>query len=329
MLIDEVKIKLRGGKGGDGRVAFNRNKGERGPTGGNGGNGGSVYLEGTSNLSALNKFRFKKEFSAEDGVDGKNKILDGKNGKDLILKVPVGTVAHNLDIAGDRHVCSPRCVEIIRNEEKILVAKGGKGGKGNYFFRSSINTTPKEFEKGKAGEQFDFLLELRLIADVGLIGLPSAGKSSLLNILTKANVKVAAYPFTTLEPNLGDFYGLVLADIPGLIEGASSGKGLGIKFLRHIKRTRVLIHCLSSESENLLKDYRIIKGELKKYALNLTKKKEYLFLTKTDLIAKKEIEGKIKELKKINPQVLAVSVYDEESIEKVKKLLREIKGDYK
>jgi len=317
MLIDEVKIKLRGGKGGDGRVAFNKNKGEKGPTGGDGGNGGSVYLKGTSNLTALNKFRFKKEFLAEDGVDGKNKILEGKRGKDLILKVPIGTIAHNLDTGRD--------LEVVRDEEKVLVARGGKRGRGNYFFRSSTNTTPKEFEEGKKGEGFDFLLELRLIADVGLIGLPSAGKSSLLNILTKANVKVAAYPFTTLEPNLGDFYGLIIADIPGLIEGASSGKGLGIRFLRHIKRTRILIHCVSSESKNLLNDYNAIKNELKKYEASLLKKREYIFLTKTDLISEKEIEEKMKELKKINPNVLAVSICNEKNIERVKKLLGEIK----
>lgn len=317
MIIDEVKIKLRGGNGGNGCVAFNKNKGEKGPTGGDGGDGGDIYLEGTSNLTALNKFRFKKEFLAEDGVDGKNKILHGKNGRDLILKVPVGTVAHNLDRGKD--------LEIVKDGEKVLIAMGGRGGRGNYFFRSPINTTPKEFEEGKNGEQFNFVLELRLIADVGLIGLPSAGKSSLLNALTKANVKVAAYPFTTLEPNLGDFYGLIIADIPGLIEGASSGKGLGIKFLRHIKRTKILIHCLSAESENSLIDYKTIRNELEKYEPALLKKQEYIFLTKIDLLDEKELKEKIKELKKINPNVLAVSVYDEDSIEEVRKLLREIK----
>ena len=321
MLIDEVKIKLQGGSGGSGCVAFNKNKGEKGPTGGDGGNGGSVYLEGTSNLTALNKFRFKKEFSAEDGVDGKNKILEGKKGEDLVLKVPVGTIAHNLDTGRD--------LEIVKDGEKILVARGGRRGRGNYFFRSSTNTTPKEFEEGGNGKSFDFLLELRLIADVGLIGLPSAGKSSLLNALTKADVKVAAYPFTTLEPNLGDFYGLIIADIPGLIEGAAAGKGLGIRFLRHVKRTKILIHCISSESENLLKDYQAIKNELKKYELSLAKKQEYIFLTKIDLLSEKKIEEKIKELKKINPNVLAVSVYDEDSIGEVKKLFGKIKKNAK
>ena len=318
MIVDEIKIKVSGGKGGDGCVAFNKNKGEKGPTGGDGGKGGSVYLEGISNLTALNKFRFKKEFLADDGVDGRNKLLEGAKGKDLVLKVPIGTVAHNLD--------RKKNVEIIKVGEKILIAKGGKRGRGNWHFRSSINTTPRECEKGREGERFDFLLELRMIANVGFIGLPSAGKSSLLNALTKANVKVAAYHFTTLEPNLGDYYGMIIADIPGLIEGASTGKGLGIKFLRHIKRTKILIHCISCESENIEKDYRIIKEELKKYELALARKKEYIFLTKTDLASEKEVKEKMKELKKISPDVLAISIYDEKSLGKVRKLLNKIKN---
>ena len=318
MIVDEIKIKVSGGKGGDGCVAFNKNKGEKGPTGGDGGKGGSVYLEGISNLTALNKFRFKKEFLADDGVDGRNKLLEGAKGKDLVLKVPIGTVAHNLD--------RKKNVEIIKVGEKILIAKGGKRGRGNWHFRSSINTTPRECEKGREGERFDFLLELRMIADVGFIGLPSAGKSSLLNALTKANVKVAAYHFTTLEPNLGDYYGMIIADIPGLIKGASTGKGLGIKFLRHIKRTKILIHCISCESENIEKDYRIIKEELKKYELALARKKEYIFLTKTDLAIEKEVKEKMKELKKISPDVLAISIYDEKSLGEVRKLLNKIKN---
>ena len=318
MIVDEIKINVSGGKGGDGCVAFNKNKGEKGPTGGDGGKGGSVYLEGISNLTALNKFRFKKEFLADDGVDGRNKLLEGAKGKDLVLKVPIGTVAHNLD--------RKKNVEIIKVGEKILIAKGGKRGRGNWHFRSSINTTPRECEKGREGERFDFLLELRMIADVGFIGLPSAGKSSLLNALTKANVKVAAYHFTTLEPNLGDYYGMIIADIPGLIKGASTGKGLGIKFLRHIKRTKILIHCISCESENIEKDYRIIKEELKKYELALARKKEYIFLTKTDLAIEKEVKEKMKELKKISPDVLAISIYDEKSLGEVRKLLNKIKN---
>ncbi|MCK4592808.1 Obg family GTPase CgtA [Candidatus Parcubacteria bacterium] len=318
MIVDEIQVKVLGGKGGDGYVAFNKNKGEKGPTGGDGGNGGSVYLEGVSNLTALNKFRFKKEFSAGDGVDGKNKLLEGARGKDLILKVPTGTVAHNLDTGKN--------IELVNVGEKIMIAKGGKRGRGNWHFRSPVNTTPKECEKGIEGKHFNFLLELRMIADVGFIGLPSAGKSSLLNALTKAKVKTAAYHFTTLEPNLGNYYGLILADIPGLIEGASAGKGLGIKFLRHIKRTKILIHCISCESENIKKDYKIIKEELKKYELALARKKEYIFLTKTDLVSAKEIKEKMKELKKISPNTLAVSIYDEKSLGEIRKLLNGIKS---
>lgn len=318
MIVDEIQIKVLGGKGGDGYVAFNKNKGEKGPTGGDGGNGGSVYLEGVSNLTALNKFRFKKEFSAGDGVNGKNKLLEGAKGKDLILKVPVGLVAHNLDTGKN--------IELVNVGEKIMIAKGGKRGRGNWHFRSSRNTTPRECEKGIEGKHFNFLLELRMIADVGFIGLPSAGKSSLLNVLTKANVKTAAYHFTTLEPNLGNYYGLILADIPGLIEGASKGKGLGTKFLRHLKRTKILIHCISCESEDIKKDYKIIKEELKEYATIVARKKEYILLTKTDLASEKEVKEKIKELKKISPNVLAISIFDKKSLEEVKKLLNTIKS---
>lgn len=317
MIVDEIKIKVSGGKGGDGCVVFDRSKFSQGPSGGSGGNGGNVYFEGVSNLAALNKLRYKKYFGAEKGENGKAKLLDGARGKDIIIKVPIGTVVHNLD--------SRKNIEITRVGEKVIVARGGSGGKGNWHFRSSTNTTPMEFEKGTSGEQLNLFLELRMIADVGLIGLPSAGKSSLLNALTKAEAKVAAYPFTTLEPNLGDYYGLIIADIPGLIEGASAGKGLGTKFLRHIKRTRVLIHCVSSESEGLLKDYKIIRDELEKYEKSLARKKEYVFLTKADLISEKEKKRKIKELEKISSNVMAVSVYDEESLKIVKELLNKIK----
>lgn len=317
MIVDEIKIQIKGGKGGDGLVAFSKIKNEKGPTGGDGGHGGNVYIEGISNLSALNKFRFKKEFFAGDGVDGKTKLLEGARGENLILKVPVGTVAHNLDNGKD--------FEIMKVGEKILLARGGKRGKGNWHFRSSINTTPRECEEGQEGQSFNFILELRMIADIGFIGLPSAGKSSLLNALTRANAKTAAYHFTTLEPNLGDYYGMILADIPGLIEGASEGKGLGIKFLRHIKRTKILIHCISSESENVEKDYKIIKKELKEYETDIARKKEYIFLTKIDTIDEKEVAKKIKELKKISPNILPVSIYDEESLNKVRQLLNKIK----
>lgn len=318
MLVDDVTIRVIAGNGGRGAVAFNKNMLSLGPAGGSGGSGGSIYFGGISDLSALNKFRFKKELTADNGQDGRPQFNDGTTGEDLVLLVPVGTVIHNLE-AGTKS-------EIVKIGEKILVAKGGHGGKGNFLFRSPTNTSPKRFQFGLPGEKFTLRLELKLIADVGLIGFPNAGKSSLLNELTNAKSRVANYAFTTLEPNLGVYYELILADLPGLIEGASSGKGLGIKFLRHIERTKVLFHCISSESKNLAKDYKTIRKELKTYNPALLKKAEYLFLTKTDVLDKKNLKKKAAILKKINPKVIPVSIYDFNSIEKIKKILNKISG---
>lgn len=317
MIVDEVKIKISAGKGGDGLVAFDRSKFSQGPSGAAGGNGGNVYLEGVSNLNALSQFRFTKDFAAKDGEGGKSKRLDGAKGEDLVLKIPVGTVVHNLTTGKD--------LEVVSVGQRLLLAKGGQGGRGNWYFRSSTNVTPKEFERGTLGDNFDIVFELQLIADVGLIGLPNAGKSSLINLLTRAGSKVAPYAFTTLEPVLGAFFDIVIADIPGLIEGAATGKGLGDKFLRHIKRTKVLFHCISAESENLIQDYKIIREELEKYDADLGKKKEYVLLTKTDLVDVAEIKKKVKELKKLNSEVYSLSIYDEKSIEKIKHLLSKIK----
>jgi GTPase len=316
MITDEVKIKLRAGRGGDGVVAFNKTKMSLGPTGGRGGNGGNVYLEGVSDITALNKYKSNREYFAQDGKNGKSDRSSGHEGKDLVLTVPIGSVLHD--------VKSGKEFEITQPGEKILAAEGGLGGRGNFFFRSPRNTTPKEFEFGKPGEEFEFAVELRLIADIGLIGLPNAGKSSLLNELTNANVKVANYSFTTLEPNLGVLEDLVIADIPGLIEGASLGKGLGIKFLKHIRRTKILVHCVSAESRDPKRDYKIVRKELKDFAKELIEKKEILLLTKSDLVSADVLKKKISILKKINPEVLSVSIHDWDSLKSLSEKLMEI-----
>ena len=316
MLIDDVTIKVRAGDGGKGAVAFNKNLMSLGPAGGSGGNGGSVYFEGISDLSSLGQFRYKKEIRAENGGDGRGQFNDGADGADLVLKVPVGTVIKNKKTGEES--------EILNIGQKIQVAKGGHGGKGNFLFRSPKLTTPKRFQEGLPGEEFALRLELKLIADVGLIGLPNAGKSSLLNELTEARNKVANYAFTTLEPNLGVYYNLILADIPGLIEGASLGKGLGIKFLRHVERTKILFHLISVESENPAKDYKTVRKELRVYNKDMMKKPEYLFLSKSDMIPIEKVKKKIAILRKLNKNAIPISIHDWDSLEKVKKILNVI-----
>jgi len=316
MLIDDVKIKIIAGHGGRGAVAFNKTKMNLGPAGANGGRGGSIFLEGISNIDALNQFRFKKKIEAQNGENGKTQFNDGKSGKDLIVKVPIGTVVTDL--------ATGKSVEIINIGERILMAMGGKGGKGNLNFRSSTNTTPMQYGVGLPGEERALRLELKLIADVGLIGLPNVGKSSLLNTLTNAQSRVANYPFTTLNPNLGVYFELILADIPGLIEGASAGKGLGIKFLRHVERTKTLFHLISSESQDPMKDYHVIRRELGAYNKELLEKQEYVFICKSDLVDKVELKKKLGELKKIRVKAIPVSIIDDESMKNVEVILREL-----
>jgi len=316
MLIDDITIKIFGGDGGKGIVAFNKNVMTLGPTGGNGGKGGNVCVKGVSDLDALNQFRFKKEIKAENGQDGRSQFRDGHNGKDVIINLPIGTVIHNLT--------KKRKQEILFLNEIIVIAKGGQGGKGNFLFRSSKNTSPMQFEEGTKGEKFEARLELKFIADIGLIGLPNSGKTSLLNKLTNAKGKVANYKFTTLEPSLGVYYELILADIPGIIEGAAEGKGLGIKFLRHIERTKTLFHLISSESESVIDDYFVIRNELKKHNSLLLEKKEYVFLSKSDLVNKKEIKNKINLLKEKKITAIPFSIYDENSLKTIKNILNKI-----
>jgi GTP-binding protein len=316
MIVDDIKITVEAGHGGRGIVAFSKIKGEKGPMGGNGGMGGNVFLEGVADLGALRQFRFKKDYYANNGENGKSGLHDGANAEDLILQVPVGTVCHNLT--------NQKNIEITKIGQREMVAMGGKGGKGNWFFRSSTNTSPKEFQEGKAGEHFELRLELKMIADVGLVGLPNVGKSSLLNELTRANAKVANYPFTTLEPNLGAYYDLILADIPGLIEGASTGKGLGIKFLRHIERTKVLFHLISADSLNPLSDYKTVRCELETYGDLLLKKPEYIFLSRSDLVEADVILKIKEEFKKIGKEAAAISTTEPKSIETVKEILNNL-----
>ena len=319
MLVDEVEIKINAGKGGDGTVAFNKNLLSLGPTGGSGGKGGDVYFQGVSDIGALRRFRFQKEFWAEKGKDGRPQFLDGADGEDLYLLVPVGTVVCNLE--------NKESFEISKIGEKKIVAKGGKGGKGNFLFRSSTRTSPKKFTYGKEGDAFRFRLELKLIADVGLIGLPNVGKSSLLNEITNAKSKVANYAFTTLEPALGVCGNLIIADIPGLIEGASSGKGLGTKFLRHIERTKILFHFISADSDSPLDDYDTVRKELEAKNKKLVEKEEYIIISKKDTVSEKSIQDTINKLKEKNSKVIAVSVIDEESIKEVSKILSKIEKE--
>ncbi|MEK7477871.1 MAG: GTPase ObgE [Patescibacteria group bacterium] len=316
MLIDEVIIKVEAGHGGRGGVSFNRIKMALGPDGGNGGRGGSISFVGVPNLNALEQFRFKKDIRASDGKPGRGHFVDGEDGKNLVLSVPVGTVIRNLTTDASR--------EIVQISEEVIVARGGWGGKGNFKFRSSINTRPKEFQPGLAGEAYELKLELKLIADVGFVGLPNIGKSTLLNLLTRAKAKVANYQFTTLEPNLGVFYDLILADIPGLIAGAAVGKGLGHKFLKHIERTKVLFHFIAADSSHIAEDYKIIRAELDAYNSELTKKTECLILTRSDEVKPEALKKILTGAKKLNKNVIAISAYDDESLDQVKKILNRL-----
>ena len=316
MLIDDVTIRLSGGHGGRGAVAFNNVLMSQGPTGADGGTGGSIYFEGTSSLDGLLQFQFTKEVAAENGENGKKQFRDGRGGTDTTLQIPVGTVVTNQETGEVR--------EITKVGERIIAVKGGWGGRGNFKFRSSKNVSPREFEEGKPGEEFTYRLELKLIADVGLVGLPNAGKSSLLNELTRAQSKVANYPFTTLEPALGVYYDIILADIPGLIEGAASGRGLGTKFLRHIERTATLFHLVSAESEDPLSDYRVVRAELEKYSAALGAKDEHVFLSKSDSSSPEDLAAKIEAFRAAGIAAEPISIIDKSELQPVVRVLQEL-----
>jgi GTP-binding protein len=309
--VDEAKIHAESGKGGDGVIRWLRTKesARGGPSGGDGGRGGDVILVGVRDLAALAHYRYEKKFHAENGEAGKGELKHGANGVDVLLKVPVGTFARIVQ-TGDEY-------EITKEDEQIVLFRGGKGGLGNARFKSSTNQNPFQQTLGKGGKGGDIELTLKIIADAGLIGLPNAGKSSLLNALTRAKSKVGVYPFTTLEPNLGEFYGYILADIPGLIEGASSGRGLGIKFLKHVERTGILLHLVSADQDDLLAAYKEVHKEIKLFGHGLEKKREIIILSKIDLVSPLMCETKMQLLAhETGREVLTVSVEDPATLKK-------------
>jgi len=308
MLIDHVTLQIKAGKGGDGVVRWRREKGIPfgGPAGGDGGRGGDVFFRVVRDIQALAVYKHKKEWDAPEGEMGQKRSMHGSDAKDLFLEIPLGSVIYNREY--DKHY-------EFMEEGDFIVLRGGKGGLGNENFKSSTNRTPEEFTKGEPGEFATFDIELKLIADAGLIGLPNAGKSSLLNAFTRAGAKIGDYPFTTLEPNLGAYFGYVLADIPGLIEGASEGKGLGHKFLRHITRTHALVHLVSAENDDVALAYTTIRKELGAFDPTLIKRDEIVVLSKIDTIDEDTLKTKIKELEKVSKKkVVTLSLYQDDTV---------------
>jgi len=328
-MIDRARITIRAGNGGDGIVHFRRAKFQpkAGPDGGDGGKGGNFYIQADANLSTLDDYAHKQKFQAEDGQPGGGEVCSGAKGEHVTIKVPVGTLVKLTSDNGEL-----RILDFDEDGMKVLVAKGGRGGRGNYQFRSSTNQTPQQSTPGEMAEIFEVEMDLKLLADVGLIGLPNAGKSTLLSVLSNARPKIANYPFTTLEPNLGvaNVKGkkIVIADIPGLIEGASEGKGLGVQFLRHVERTKILVHVISvtlnsfqgrSDEEGSMlnqvqhdniqiwKDYMTVRNELKKFGNGLDEKKEIVVVNKIDMVSEKEVAEILKTFKKKKIVVLPIS----------------------
>ncbi len=319
--LDQVKIYIKAGNGGDGSPSFRREKFIEfgGPDGGDGGKGGSVILKAEQNLNTLIDYRYQQHHKAKRGENGAGQNRTGKSGDNLILKVPLGTQVFEEDN-------KTLIFDFTKIGEEFVVANGGKGGLGNTRFKSSTNRAPRKFTKGTLGEEYIVWLQLKTIADIGIIGLPNAGKSSLLASVTNANPKIANYQFTTLNPNLGvasyDNKEITIADIPGLIEGAHKGTGLGIKFLKHIERCKSLLHLIDITNDDLKKNYQQVKNELKKYSSKLNKKKELIVLNKTDLIEEKEVKKIIKNFKKnIKSEVISLSTLDKGSVSKIKSKL--------
>ena len=319
--LDQVKIFIKAGDGGSGSPSFRREKFIEfgGPDGGDGGKGGSVILKSERNLNTLIDYRYQQHFKAQRGGDGKGKKMTGKGGENLYLKVPVGTQVFEEDN-------KTLIYDFRKNNDEFVVASGGKGGFGNTKFKSSTNRAPKKFTKGIKGEEFWVWLQLKTIADIGIIGLPNAGKSSLLASMTSATPKIANYKFTTLNPNLGvavyDDKEITLADIPGLIEGAHSGVGLGIKFLKHIERCKTLLHLIDINEEDLVSSYKQVRNELKSYGKELIKKKEIIVFNKIDLLQKNNIDKKVKDFEiKIKKKTFKMSTIQSRSVSNIKSKL--------
>ena len=319
--LDQAKIYLKAGDGGSGSAGFRREKFIEfgGPDGGDGGHGGSIVFTADKNLNTLIDFRFKQHFKAESGQNGMGKKKTGKNGKDLILKVPVGTQIFEEDN-------NTLIEDLTTSDQKIIIANGGKKGLGNVRFKSSTNRSPRKKTDGSKGESFWVWLQLKVIADIGIIGMPNSGKSSLLSVLTSAKPKIANYPFTTINPNLGVAYynnkEITLADIPGLIEGAHEGVGLGDKFLRHIERCKNILHLIDITNDNLIENYSKVRKELLKYSSKLTKKKEIVVFNKIDMASNDEINEKVNIFsKKIKNKIYKISALKHKGIVDIKRAL--------
>ncbi len=318
--IDEVVIHAKAGNGGNGVVRWRHEKFIEfaGPGGGDGGRGGNVIVEAVADRTALLAYRNKKKFKALNGEDGKRNGMKGGDQDDLILYVPTGSVVTRKDTG--------EVFEFLKEGERTILLKGGRGGYGNEHFKGSKNVTPKEHTDGKPGEESDLHIELRLIADVGIVGLPNAGKTTLLNALTGTHAKVGDYPFTTLDPCIGVFQKYIFADIPGLIEGASKGRGLGHKFLRHIQRTRLILQAISAERDSVIEDFNVVSKELEQFDKEIIRKKQVILITKADTVSKADLSRIIEQAERLRHPVLSVSVLDDASVkalgDEIVKILR-------
>ena len=312
MFVDELEIYAKAGNGGDGVVRWSHQKFRPmdGPSGGNGGNGGDVFVRAVRDLNILSKYTGSKKFIAKDGEAGRKDSEWGKGSSDLYIDVPIGSVVTDMTRG--------LVYELFEEGAAECILKGGRGGLGNVHFKSSINRSPVESTEGKPGEDSNFKIELSIVADVGLIGLPNAGKSTLLNACTNATSKIGAYAFTTLQPHLGNLFGYVLADIPGLIEGAHEGKGLGHKFLRHVTRTKMLLHLVSLEHEDPVLEYEKVRNELTKFDKSLQEKEEWIVFTKKDLVEQGKIDAVLKTIDTNEKRVFVISEFDEESVKNLR-----------